>query len=76
MAYSSELLTPDGSPTYIRRYQNEKILVTANFTSKNLEHKVNETNVTLLNGNGFTASIDKTSLIMLPAFNIAYLDVY
>jgi alpha-glucosidase len=60
---------------FTRQYQDKKLMVVANFTSNSLEYATKETNLTLLNGNGFSSSIDDNSVVTLPAFNIAYLEV-
>ena len=60
---------------FTRQYQDKKLMVVANFTSNSLEYATKETNLTLLNGNGFSSSIDDNSVVTLPAFNIAYLEI-
>lgn len=60
---------------FTRQYQDKKMIIIANFTSNSFEHAFKETNLTLLNGNGFTSTIDEQSLLKLPAFNISYLEV-
>jgi alpha-glucosidase len=60
---------------FTRQYQDRKMMIIANFTSNSFEHALKDTNFTLLNGNGFTSTINEKSLLKLPAFNIAYLEV-
>ena len=50
-------------------------MIIANFTSNSLEYAIKEASLTLLSGNGFSSSIDENSVVTLPAFNIAYLEV-
>jgi alpha-glucosidase len=60
---------------FTRQYQQKKMLVIANFTNKALEHDCNESTLSLSNGSGFSSTIDEKSVVTLPAFNIAYLDI-
>ena len=66
---NSELLV------FTRQYQDKKLMIIANFTSNSLEYAIKEASLTLLSGNGFSSSIDENSVVTLPAFNIAYLEV-
>ncbi len=60
---------------FTRQYQDKKLMVVANFTNNSLEYAIKEASLTLLSGNGFSSSIDENSVVTLPAFNIAYLEV-
>ena len=61
---------------FTRQYQNEKMMIVANFTEKTLEHKLIKSNLSLNIGNGFSPTLDENSLMKLPPFNIAYLNIY
>jgi alpha-glucosidase len=60
---------------FTRQYQNEKMMIIANFTENTLEHKLIKSNLSLNSGNGFSPTIDENSLMKLPPFNIAYLNI-
>ncbi len=61
---------------FTRKYDGKQMMVIANFTNNSLVHATKISNLTLLNGNGFTSTIDEKFEIKLPAFNIAYLEVH